>query len=243
MADLLGAQMTLLHVVDEGLPRRLIKHRRREAQALLQEHLRILLSPNPRRDVSINVRTGDICAEIAREAIELGSDAIILGMHGQHSRGHGRSEQTAVNVAHYSDRPVLVVRHQPTGPYRCAVIHVECLSKPATALRVASRLAPRAEPHIIDPNSAIVPSIGAREAYAASSSHSLRTNTPDIGARPVGLPSVLRAAVDAFQGDLLVVEVGHSEEKRGLPLDDKVRTLLDDPPCDLLFVRRPDNSR
>jgi hypothetical protein len=85
-----------------------------------------------------------------------------------------------------------------------------------------------------------VPSIGAREAYAASSSHSLRTNTPDIGARlepiAVGLPSVLRAAVDAFQGDLLVVEVCHSEEKRGLPLDDEVRTLLDDPPCDLLFA-------
>jgi universal stress protein E len=80
LTDLLGAQLTLLHVVDEGLPRRLIKHRRREAQTLLQEHIRILLSSNVARDVSINVRTGDICAEIAREAIELGSDAIILGM-------------------------------------------------------------------------------------------------------------------------------------------------------------------
>ena len=107
-------------------------------RTLLQEHIRILLSPNGARDVSINVRTGDICAEIAREAIELGSDAIILGMHGQHPMGHDRYGHTAAHVVHYSDRPVLIVKHQPTGPYRCAVIHVESLSDPSRALRVAS---------------------------------------------------------------------------------------------------------
>ena len=251
LADLLEAQLTLLHVVDEGLPRRLIKNRRREARALLQEHIRILLSPNPSRDVSINVRTGNICAEIAREAIELGSDAIILGTHGLHPIGHGRCGHTAANVLHYSDRPLLVVKQQPTGPYRCAVIHVESLSDPSTVVRVASRLAPRAEPHIIHTNCAAVPSMGVN---LAASSQSLRSKAPDTPACaleqrswPVPTtvdhqnnPGVLHVAVDAYQGDLLVVEVCVD---RGLPPDDAVRNVLGDLPCDLLFVRGRDNSK
>jgi hypothetical protein len=100
--------------------------------------------------------------------------------------------------------------------------------------------------------------MGAREAYTASSSQCLPRNTPDIATcalerrpwpEPIAVdphqnnPGVLRAAVDAFQGDLLVVEVCHSEEKRGLPSDDEVRNVLGDPPCDLLFVRGSDNSK
>ena len=255
LADLLKTQLTLLHVVDEGLPRRLIKHRRREAQALLQEHIRMLLSPNASRDVSINVRTGDISAEIAREAIELGSDAIILGMQRQHSRGYGRYERMAAKVVHYSDRAVLIVKHEPKGPYRSAVIHVESLSDPTTALRVSSRLAPCAEPHIIA-NCSTAPSMGAREAYTALSSQSLRRiktsntcRTCALERRPYPKPITVHpyqkvgAAVDAFQGDLLVVEVCHSGEGRGLPPDDAVRKIVDDPPCDLLVVRGRDNCK
>ena len=236
--------MTLLHVVDEGLPRRLIKNRHREAQALLQEHIRILLSPNPSRDVSINVRTGDICAEIAREAIELGSDAIILGTHGLHPIGHGRCGHTAANVLHYSDRPLLVVKQQPTGPYRCAVIRIESLSDPSTVVRVASRLAPRAEPYIIHTNCVNL----------ASSSQSLRSKTTDTPACAIeqrswrepttvdhqNNPGVLHVAVDAYQADLLVLEVCMD---RGLPPEDAVRNVLGVPPCDLLFVRGRDNSK
>ena len=251
LADLLEAQLTLLHVVDEGLPRRLIKNRHREAQALLQEHIRILLLPNPSRDVSINVRTGNICAEIAREAIELGSDAIILGTHGLHPIGHGRCGHTAANVLHYSDRPLLVVAQQPTGPYRRAVILVESLSDPSTVVRIANRLAPRAETHIVQTNCATVPSMGVN---LASSSQSLRSKAPDSPARALERRSrrepttvdhqnnlgVLHVAVDAYLADLLVVEVCMD---RGLPPEDAVRNVLGVPPCDLLFVRGRDNSK
>ena len=97
LADLLGAQLTLLHVIDERLPRRLHKHCCREVKELLHDTFG-----------SCRRMAHAMCPlmfELATYPRRLGSDAIILGVHGGQLMEHDRFENTAENVVHYSGRP------------------------------------------------------------------------------------------------------------------------------------------
>ncbi|WP_161853532.1 universal stress protein [Bradyrhizobium sp. CCBAU 051011] len=134
----LKAQVTLLHVIEPGLSRKITKCRQHEAHEALKRRVQIL-SPDVRSHISTNVRIGEPCFEIVRESIELGSDTIILGLDGQ--------GQTATAVVRFSNKPVLLITRRPAGPYHCSVVDVSAI--PRCTASAAVRLAPTAISHFV----------------------------------------------------------------------------------------------
>jgi nucleotide-binding universal stress UspA family protein len=217
----LGAQVTILHVVEEGLPRKLTKLCQRKARELLTEQAKSLC-PHAHNDISINVRTGEPYLEIIREAIELGSDAIILGL-GEHGSVSNRAAATGLDVVRYGDKPVLLVARRPTGPYRRAVVGADPFVTPGPIMRAARRLAPQAEADLVDvvPTAAI--GLGFRQSDPATAS---------------GDPAdVLMDRVSRIGADLLVVGSDRAIQHAH---DDPMSLLgrvSDARRCDLLFAR------
>lgn len=134
----LKAQVTFLHVVKPGFSRKLTERRQQEAHETLKKRVQ-MFSPGARSCISTNVRIGEPCFEIVREAIELGSDTIVLGLNGR--------SPTATAVVRFSNKPVLLVARPPAGPYRCSVVDVS--ATPQWTARAAVRLAPTAKSHFV----------------------------------------------------------------------------------------------
>lgn len=150
--SVLGAQVTLLHVVEQGPARQSMKLRQRKARELLAEHARSLARQS-HNDISINVRAGDPDLEIVREAIELGSDAIVLGLE-ENVIEDNKAAATAVGVVRDSDTPVLVVVRDPDGPYGCVVVDDGAAISSASFTRAARRLAPESDAYLATPTAA-----------------------------------------------------------------------------------------
>lgn len=217
----LGAQVTLLHVVEEGLPRKLIKLRQRGARELLTDYVGSLCT-DTHTDISINVRTGDPCLEIIREAIELGSDAIILGLE-EHGALNSKLAATAIDVITFSDKPVLIVAQPPAGPYRRAVVAVDPCGPSGWAIRATQRLAPQAEAHLVRfaPSEAVEVGASLAHPFAASASS----------------PELLMDCISQIGADLLVVGLNRAFQYTYDDLSSLLRRASDAQRCDLLFVR------
>ena len=216
----LGAQITLLHVVAEGLPRKLTKLRQREARELLTDYAGSLCAET-RNDITINVRTGDPFLEIIRESIELGSDAIILGLE-KPSVLDSKLAATAIDVITFSDKPVLVVAEQPAGPYGRAVIAVDPCVASGWAIRATQRLAPQVEAHL-----ACVAPTEAAEVGASLAPFAASANSPEL----------LMDCISQVEADLLVVGLHRAFQYTFDDLSSLLRRASDAQRCDLLFVR------
>jgi nucleotide-binding universal stress UspA family protein len=245
----LGAQVTVLHVVEDCLPKKIAKHRQQEARELLAARVR-LLCPDARRDISINVRIGDPPLEIIREAIELGSDAIVLGTNKWEFFRDDHAASTAAAVAHYSNIPLLLVTRRPAGPYRRCAVDVTGLSQ--FTLAAASRFAPSAEPYFVLVHSPPTVALGClKENVAPGRVEDLfrfadGQNTREAGAR--AMPGAIRLVeakgdpiealldcVDQIGADVLIVgserALQDAREDHGGILQQ-----LSAPRCDLLLV-------
>lgn len=234
----LEAQVTILHVIEPGPTRSITKRRQYEARESLAKRIQIMPS-DARSDISINVRIGEPCLEIAREAIELGSDVIVLGLDGE--------GQMATDVVRYSDKPILLVTRPPAGPYRCSVVDMSVT--PQSTASAAFRLAPTAESHFVlirsqmafDSSNEKLPKVRLKQLHSAVSWHSILNSelpwVPVSLVQATGDPiDVLFDVVDQVSADLLVVDADGAlqeicEHKRGL-----VPGLLTAPRCDLLLV-------
>lgn len=217
----LGAQITLLHVVAEGLPRKLTKLRQREARELLTDYAGSLCAET-RTDISINVRTGDPFLEIIREAIELGSDAIILGLE-EHSAPDSKLAATAIDVITFSDKPVLIVAQPPAGPYGRAVIAVDPRVAPGWAIRATQHLAPKVEAKLVR----TVPTEANEVGISLAHPFVAKANSPDS----------LMDCISRTGADLLVVGLERAFQYTYDDLSTLLRRTSDAQRCDLLFVR------
>ena len=157
-----GASLTLLHVLEpllaERSVRELITHSGQEPALLGLETAKAALHSQAAAaawgaDTSGPVRkqvvTGKDFVEIIRCSRTLGIDLIVLGAHGENFLRDWILGTTAERVVRKGDRPVLVVKTPPRGPYERVLIAVD-YSKPSRfALRQALRLAPGAEVHVL----------------------------------------------------------------------------------------------
>lgn len=217
----LGAQITLLHVVAEGLPRKLTKLRQHEARELLTDYAGSLCAET-RNDITINVRTGDPFLEIIRESIELGSDAIILGLE-KPSVLDSKLAATAIDVITFSDKPVLVVGEQPAGPYGRAVIAVDPCVASGWAIRATQRLAPQVEAHL----ACVAPTEAAEVGASLAHPFAASANSPEL----------LMDCISQVEADLLVVGLHRAFQHSYDDLSSLLRRAFDTQRCDLLFVR------
>jgi nucleotide-binding universal stress UspA family protein len=249
----LGAQVTVLHVVEDLLARKVAKRRQHRARELLAR--RVQSMRNGGMDVSINVRIGDPSLEIIREAIELASDAIVLGFKGGTPFRDGPAASMAAAIARFSDTPLLLVARQPAGPYRRCAVDVTAASHSTTA--AASRFAPNAVAFFTLLHSRLATAPGGMPAQWFRESHDYPAlASPDhLGGADRGppeaihlvdligepLPALLNCASEV-DADLLIVGA-----ETALPCAWELETEIRSPceaepsgalPCDVLLVSR-----
>lgn len=257
MAGELGAGLRVLHVVEQGLPRRVALRRLNEAKSVIQEQLGLLTGRSP-SDHSISVRIGDAHLEIIREAIEHASDVIVVGPHRRSSLNEQGIEPTGARVLRYSSRPVLFVRDMPASPYKHAVVEVNLTATSPHVIAAARRLAPTAQTHLVHvysgedvahPNA--IPSIESRAARLRRVQAFLELLPPT---RTGSSGDATRSSVTLAKGPVLDALTGAIAQRRadllavGLRPDDArdFRQALElnrrsqgTRPCDVLIVPGP----
>jgi nucleotide-binding universal stress UspA family protein len=152
-----GAGLTAQHVVARGadtdtLPeewsRRLLgaapatEDFRQRAREALQTKLDALIPGATPAQVQVD--TGVPFVEVIRAARERNVDLVVLGAHGGHYIREWLLGTTAERVIHKGDRPVLVVKKPPKGPYRRLLVAVDFSETSKRALALAVRVAPKA---------------------------------------------------------------------------------------------------
>jgi universal stress protein E len=119
LANRLGAQLTLLHVVSAHQPKR--------TAGLAQEVLRVQLSASGLRLGSVPVvavREGDVARMVAKVARESGAQLIVMGAQRKRALAPILGT-TAERVVALAQCPVLIIRSKGTSSYHRVVIAAE----------------------------------------------------------------------------------------------------------------------
>jgi len=139
LARSFGAELLLLHVVDDDQPASLIAAARREVTALLRQAavgLPELSAVAPR----VLVEEGDAFDGIIRAAEMHAVDLVVLGTHRRRLLQDIFVGTTIERVIRLGSRPVLMVNRLPTAPYRRILAAVDPEEGSAHALRTAAAL-------------------------------------------------------------------------------------------------------
>ena len=139
LAQSFGAELLLLHVVDDDQPVSLIAAARREVTSLLRQAavgLPELSAVAPR----VLVEEGDAFDGIIRAAEKHAVDLVVLGTHRRRLLQDILVGTTIERVIRLGSRPVLMVNRLPTAPYRRILAAVDPEEGSAHALRSAAVL-------------------------------------------------------------------------------------------------------
>lgn len=131
-----GANLHLVHVVDDDQPEELVRMERREAQRLLAEHSN---SMPELRNVQCNsvVIAGDPFDGILRSAADVGADLIIMGSHRKQFLLDIFVGTTIERVIRRGRFPVLMVNNEAQRRYEKVVVPVDISDASVEALRAA----------------------------------------------------------------------------------------------------------
>jgi nucleotide-binding universal stress UspA family protein len=139
LAKHFGARLTVLNVVDDDQPARLVELEKKEATRLLDEMARTTLGVDG-LTCETKVRLGEPFQEIIRESDEAGSNLIVLGAHRRQILRDIFIGTTAERTIRMSDRPALMVNAEPSGAYDRIVLAVDLSDCSAYAAHAARAL-------------------------------------------------------------------------------------------------------
>lgn len=252
-----GADLTLLHVVDDDQPRTLIDDEVAATTSALRAELQREASGDLAPTVSVVV--GDPFRAIADEARRIDADVIVMGSHRKRLLGDIFTGTTVERVMRIGGRPVLMVNRKDDGAYANVLAAVDLSEASAHALRVAQGLG------LLDPERdaavhGFLPlgegmmyyaglerdkidehvSANASQARSAISSF-LRKNgfgamTRFLLVEKGSAAEAIKVAVGQVQPDLLVIGTrGHGAVKRAL-LGSVANEVVRQAECDILAV-------
>lgn len=142
------ASVTLLHVVERGLPTELTIRHRSDAEALLGA--RIAAIPQPvRSKCSHSVLVGDAFSTIAREALAHSVDLIVMGEPGKYRYADLFIGTTTDRVVRASSLPVLVVKRPSQGPYDRVLVPFDLSEGATRALETVLTIARKGKVRIV----------------------------------------------------------------------------------------------
>lgn len=147
LAEQHGAELRVVHVVDDALPSHLATAQRAGAESLIRERVQALAGEKA-RPVTVDVVTGSASTEILRAAVAGSAELIVIGAHRGGKEGTLRGS-TAERVIREGHHPVLVVRRAPEADYRRVVVGVDFSLHALWAARCGFRIAPTAEFHLV----------------------------------------------------------------------------------------------
>lgn len=148
MAAVFGAELKVVHVVDETLSAPLaLKHKEAAREALAAQ---VCAAGGGSGDANISqeVLAGVDYRDIAARAQDWGADLVILGVH-RHSTPELFRGTTSERVVRYGACPVLIVKHSVAGPYRTVLAAVDLSSHSLAAVRMAAQLVPAGNVSIV----------------------------------------------------------------------------------------------
>jgi nucleotide-binding universal stress UspA family protein len=254
------AGISILHVLDQNLPRRLLRSFSEQIRTELQQQARRcgvdLSGANSAQVITGNAQT------IVRHAEDRGAQLIVLGMHDRGLSEEPRFGAKTEHVLRSTKTPVLITRDRASGPYRRVAIGVDFSTLSRAALRTAFGIAPAARFHLLHAyevpfkvrlNSPEIAeefrkqSVQETQAFLAEEMRALTGG--DIASadskqfRVVvarGEPSrALRREADRIRAELLVVGSHGRSALARFFLGSVASSLIAHPPCDLLVVQHP----
>lgn len=137
--DALDALRDMLHGDTTDLARKITEEARLRLTQIVQDPLR-----HPGVNASIHVAPQSALAAVPAQADALPADLVVLGARGNGFLRHLLPGATASNLLRKLNRPALVVKQSPHGPYRQALVAVDFSPASERTLRVAQEVAPQA---------------------------------------------------------------------------------------------------
>lgn len=203
-----GATLHLLHVIDStrlAELRALLPGGAEAQQHVLEEARRALRETA----VALGAEGGQrIAAASPTKAIfeaSLRHDLLVLGAHGSQPVREALLGSTANRILLKSQRPILVVKRPPEGPYRKVVVPCEYAPPARRALELALVLAPEAQVTLVhafelDFEGRLWRTAGASEGVAAMRSAAVERAQAWLDGLARGLPGAGRVASVVVQG-------------------------------------------
>jgi nucleotide-binding universal stress UspA family protein len=140
------ATVTILHVVEKEYDEP--RFRERIEFELGRQTRSLGIEPQGKHS-AVRIIRGKAFLEIIRHARKQAAELIVVGAHGADYFKELLIGTTVEKIVRKGDRPVLVVRRPPAGPYRRALVAVDFSEDSRYALEFALRLAPRAQIHVL----------------------------------------------------------------------------------------------
>lgn len=134
-----GAELHLLHVIDEDQPRALIEAARGAADAHLAEQSRSIAAVNG-IECRTKVIVGGTFVAIIRTAKDLDADLLLIGPHRRSLLKDIFVGTTAERAIRTSSMPVLMVNAEEIAPYGRVLVAVDLSAPSATAIRALAKL-------------------------------------------------------------------------------------------------------
>jgi nucleotide-binding universal stress UspA family protein len=134
-----GAEVVLVHVVDDDQPPELVALETREAERILDEQIKAV--PELRQVACrADVVCGDPFDGILRTAQSIDADLIVMGAHRKHLLLDIFVGTTIERVMRRGRWPVLMVNKEGQEPYRTALAGIDMSEASANAVRTAKAL-------------------------------------------------------------------------------------------------------
>ena len=136
LAGQFGAEVRLLHVVDDDQPRNLVELEMSEASRLLQEQSNRLTQFHDNR-YRAEVVSGDAFDGILRVAGRVSADLIVMGTHRKQLLRDIFVGTTLERVIRMGSFPVLLVNKDPDHPYSKVIAAVDLCEASERAVKIA----------------------------------------------------------------------------------------------------------
>lgn len=144
-----GAELDIVHVMEEGLP----AEAQAEVTAANENAIRERLAASPFADqvkVTIDLVVGSAETDIVERAVMANADCIVLGLHDRLLAENLAIEGTlAETVIGSCTLPVLLVCSEPRGPYQTVVVGIDFSPLSHAAVQAAVLIAPEAALHLV----------------------------------------------------------------------------------------------
>ena len=142
-----GAELTLVHVVDDDQPRQLVELELREAKRILDDQIRAMIELQGVR-CRPEVIAGNVFEGILRTAHSMKADLVIMGSHRKQLLRDIFVGTTIERVIRTGPYPVLMVNNEVEQPYKQVFAAVDTVEASAKAIRTARNLGFTSDTHV-----------------------------------------------------------------------------------------------
>lgn len=256
LANHLGSELHVLHVVDEGLPSRIAQEVRKNSIEFLSEQTAGLETLGSDR-IRIDVKFGHAWETVVKTADIEGADFVVLGMH----RNRGLIElfqgTTLDRVVKASRKPVIVVTDSVSEEYKNVVVGTDFSTKSIDLVSAATMISSQ-DPLLLvhayhipfkgltmrtnsqgdisqrERDQIEKPLVDQMAKFVADLPKGL--TPPNTVIREGGATAVIETEARANHADLIVLGVHARSGFAQTLLGSTAREILSNAPCDLLLV-------